>query len=169
MKYQDEFRSRELVQGLASRLRQLAAASARTMTFMEVCGTHTMAIYQYGLRSLLPPRIRLISGPGCPVCVTPNGYLDRAIACCRLPGVTVATFGDMLRVPGSSSSLMEERARGADVRIVYSPLDAVKLAAANSGQTVVFLGVGFETTAPANAMAILQAKAQPPEEISSNH
>jgi len=158
MKYQDEFRSRELVQGLASRLRQLAAASARTMTFMEVCGTHTMAIYQYGLRSLLPPRIRLISGPGCPVCVTPNGYLDRAIACCRIPGVTVATFGDMLRVPGSSSSLMEERARGADVRIVYSPLDAVKLAAANPGQTVVFLGVGFETTTPAIAGSILAAR-----------
>jgi hydrogenase expression/formation protein HypD len=130
------------------------------MTFMEVCGTHTMSIYQYGLRSLLPPQVRLISGPGCPVCVTPNEYVDRSVALCRLPGVIVATFGDMVRVPGSSSSLQEERAKGGDVRIVYSPLDAVALAAANPDRKVVFLGVGFETTAPAIGGSILAARKQ---------
>ena len=98
------------------------------MTFMEVCGTHTMAIYQHGIRSLLPDQIRLISGPGCPVCVTPVGYVDHAVALSRRPGTMIATFGDMLRVPGSSSSLLYEQARGAAIRIVYSPLDAVALA-----------------------------------------
>jgi hydrogenase expression/formation protein HypD len=160
MNYQDEFRQRELVQGLAGRLRQVVAGYDGVMTFMEVCGTHTMAIYRFGLRSMLPPQIRLISGPGCPVCVTPNSYLDRAIAICRLPGVMTVTFGDMMRVPGSSSSLMEERAKGADIRIVYSPLDAVALAAANPERQVVFLGVGFETTAPTIAGSILAAEAQ---------
>jgi hydrogenase expression/formation protein HypD len=160
MKYQDEYRDRDLVQGLARQLAELTAGHDATMTFMEVCGTHTMSIYQYGLRSLLPSQIRLISGPGCPVCVTPNSYLDTAIACCRLPGVAMATFGDMLRVPGSSSSLMEERAKGADIRIVYSPLDAVKLAAEHPDLTVVFLGVGFETTAPTIAGSILAAREQ---------
>ncbi|WP_298268643.1 hydrogenase formation protein HypD [Geobacter sp.] len=160
MNYQDEFRDRSVVLGLAARIRELVAGRTEPMTFMEVCGTHTMSIYQYGLRSLLPPRVRLISGPGCPVCVTPNGYVDRAVALCRLPGVTVATFGDMVRVPGSSSSLIEERARGADVRIVYSPLDAVALAAKNPERKVVFLGVGFETTAPTIAGSILAAKRQ---------
>src|SRR5512133_3774295 len=131
MDYVDEFREPEVVAGFAARIRKLARERALPMTFMEVCGTHTMAIYQYGIRSLLPPEVRLISGPGCPVCVTPNGYLDKAIAYSRLPGIIVATFGDMMRVPGSRSSLMEERARGADVRVVYSPLDAVVLAAGN--------------------------------------
>ena len=157
MNYQDAFRDRELVLGLADGIRRLAAGRSGPMTFMEVCGTHTMAIYQYGLRSLLPPKVRLISGPGCPVCVTPNRYLDQAVACCRQPDTIVATFGDMIRVPGSSSSLMEERARGADVRVVYSPLDAVALAAAHPGKRVIFLGVGFETTAPAVAGSILVA------------
>jgi len=160
MKYQDEYRNREIVQGIAGRLAELSAGVDRVMTFMEVCGTHTMSIYQYGLRALLPQGIRLISGPGCPVCVTPNSYLDMAIACCRQPGVIVATFGDMLRVPGSSSSLMAERAKGADIRIVYSPLDAVKLAAQHPDLKVVFLGVGFETTAPTIAGSILSAKMQ---------
>ena len=160
MNFQDEFRDRELVAGLAERIRRLTAGLTRTMTFMEVCGTHTMAIYQYGLRSLLPPQVRLVSGPGCPVCITPNDYLDRALALSRLPGVTVATFGDMLRVPGSRSSLIEERAKGADIRIVYSPLDAVALAERNPGRRVVFLGVGFETTAPTVAGSILAARAR---------
>ncbi len=158
MNYQDEYRDRELVRGLADRLARLVAGREEPMTFMEVCGTHTMAIYRFGLRSMLPPQVRLISGPGCPVCVTPNDYLDRAIALCRLPGVITATFGDMMRVPGSSSSLMEERAKGADIRIVYSPLDAVALAAANPEKKVVFLGVGFETTAPTVAGSILAAE-----------
>jgi hydrogenase expression/formation protein HypD len=160
MNYQDEFRNREIVLGLARELRELVAGRERPMTFMEVCGTHTMAIYQFGLRQLLPPQVRLISGPGCPVCVTPNGYVDQAIAYCRLPETIVATFGDMVRVPGSSSSLLEERAKGADVRIVYSPLDAVALAKANPGKRVIFLGVGFETTAPTIAGSILVAARQ---------
>jgi len=160
VKYQDEFRDKGIVMGLAARIGELVAGRAEPMTFMEVCGTHTMAIYQYGLRTLLPPQVRLISGPGCPVCVTPNEYLDRAVALCRLPDVIVATFGDMVRVPGSSSSLQEERARGADIRVVYSPLDAVALAATNPGKRVVFLGVGFETTAPAIGGSILAAKGQ---------
>lgn len=160
MKYQDEFRDRDIVQGLASRIRELVASRREPMTFMEVCGTHTMSIYQYGLRTLLPPQVRLISGPGCPVCVTPNEYLDRAVALCRVPDAIIATFGDMVRVPGSSSSLLEERAKGADIRIVYSPLDAVALAAANPGKKVVFLGVGFETTAPAIGGSIMAAKKQ---------
>lgn len=160
MNYQDEFRQKELVQGLAEAIRRLVSGCGRTMTFMEVCGTHTMAIYRFGLRAMLPPEIRLISGPGCPVCVTPNDYLDRAIAISRLPGVITATFGDMMRVPGSSSSLMEERAKGADIRIVYSPLDAITIAAKNRDRKVVFLGVGFETTAPTVAGSILVAEAQ---------
>ncbi len=158
MNYLDAFKSRDVVLGLAERIRLLVAGRAEPMTFMEVCGTHTMAIYQYGIRSLLPPQVRLISGPGCPVCVTPNGYLDRAVALSRLPGVTIATFGDLLRVPGSSSSLMEERARGGDIRVVYSPLDAVALAAKLPERKVVFLGVGFETTAPTIAGSILTAE-----------
>lgn len=160
MNYQDEFRDRSVVLGFAARIKELVAGRTEPLTFMEVCGTHTMSIYQYGLRSLLPPQVRLISGPGCPVCVTPNGYVDRAVALCRLSGVIVATFGDMVRVPGSSSSLLEERAKGADVRIVYSPLDAVALAAKNPDRKVVFLGVGFETTAPTIAGSILAAKQQ---------
>jgi len=160
MNYLDQFRDKEVVKGLARRIAALAKGRKQPLTFMEVCGTHTMAIYQYGLRSLLPPEVRLISGPGCPVCVTPNGYLDRAIALCRLPDLVIATFGDMLRVPGSSSSLMVERAKGADVRVVYSPLDAVQIAAQNPWKRVVFLGVGFETTAPTIAGSILTAKAQ---------
>lgn len=153
----DEFRNRDLVRGLAQLITRLAAGHDKPLTFMEVCGTHTMAIYQFGIRSLLPPGVRLISGPGCPVCVTPVGYVDRAVAHARQPDTIVATFGDMLRVPGSSSSLMQERALGGDIRIVYSPLDAVTLAEKNREKRVVFLGVGFETTAPTIAGTILTA------------
>jgi hydrogenase expression/formation protein HypD len=128
------------------------------MTLMEVCGTHTMAIYQHGIRSLLPASIRLISGPGCPVCVTPVDYVDHAVALARRPGTIVATFGDMVRVSGSSSSLLREKAMGADVRVVYSPLDAVSLAQKHPKRAVVFLGVGFETTTPTIAGSILEAK-----------
>lgn len=158
MNFQDEFRNRKLVATMADNIHRMARELELPVKFMEVCGTHTMAIYQYGLRSLLPDNVRLVSGPGCPVCVTPIGYVDKALACAADPANTVATFGDMLRVPGSCSSLMAERARGADVRIVYSPLDAVSLAADNPGQRVVFLGVGFETTAPAIAASILRAQ-----------
>jgi hydrogenase expression/formation protein HypD len=149
-----EFRNKEIVKGLAARIGELVAGRSETMTFMEVCGTHTMSIYQYGLRSLLPPQVKLISGPGCPVCVTPIGYVDQALAYARLTKTIVATFGDMLRVPGSSSTLLAERARGADIRIVYSPLDAVNLAAKHPDKRVIFLGVGFETTAPTIAGSI---------------
>lgn len=160
MNYMNEFRDRSIVLGFAENIKNLAKGRTKAMTFMEVCGTHTMAIYQYGLRSLLPEGVRLISGPGCPVCVTPNGYIDRAIALSRLPDTIITTFGDMVRVPGSTSSLMEERARGADVRIVYSPLDAVSMAEKNPDKRVVFLGVGFETTAPTIAGSILTAVAK---------
>lgn len=159
MNYMDEFRDRQAVRGFAARIDRLASGTG-PITFMEICGTHTMAIYQYGIRSLLPPGVRLISGPGCPVCVTSNGYLDRAIAYSRRPDTIIATFGDMVRVPGSRSALLEERARGADVRVVYSPLDAVAMARRNPERQVIFLGVGFETTAPAIAGSILAAAAR---------
>ncbi len=157
MKFQDEFRDRELVGNMAANIRCMAQRLAQPVNFMEVCGTHTMSIYQYGIRSLLPDNVRLVSGPGCPVCVTPVGYVDKAVACTADPRTIVATFGDMMRVPGSRSSLMEERATGADVRIVYSPLDAVALARSNPERRVIFLGIGFETTAPTIAASILEA------------
>jgi hydrogenase expression/formation protein HypD len=154
------FADPELVGRIAARIGERAAAWGKSMTFMEVCGTHTMAIQQHAIRSLLPASVRLVSGPGCPVCVTPNVYLDRAVALARLPEVMVATFGDMLRVPGSTTSLMAQRARGGDIRIVYSPLDAVDLAERHPLRKVVFLGVGFETTAPAVAGSIKSAAAR---------
>ncbi|ALC18036.1 hydrogenase maturation protein HypD [Desulfuromonas soudanensis] len=158
MKYSAEFRDPALARGLLAAIAETVAGYRGKMTLMEVCGTHTMAIYQHGIRALLPEGIRLISGPGCPVCVTPVGYVDHAIALARLPGTIVATFGDMVRVPGSSSTLLREKALGADVRIVYSPLDALTIAEHNRQQTVVFLGVGFETTAPTVAGSILEAR-----------
>ncbi|HXV22531.1 MAG TPA: hydrogenase formation protein HypD [Desulfuromonadales bacterium] len=158
MKYTTEFRDPAVAQKLLASIHQTVAGFTGTMTLMEVCGTHTMAIYQHGIRSLLPESIRLISGPGCPVCVTPVDYVDHAVALARRPGTIVATFGDMVRVPGSSSSLLQEKARGADVRVVYSPLDAVALAQKHPAQAVVFLGVGFETTAPTIAGSIIEAK-----------
>ena len=133
---------------------------AAALTFMEVCGTHTMAIARFGLRDLLPADLRLVSGPGCPVCVTAMGELDRVIALARLPEVTLATFGDLVRVPASRSSLAAERAAGADVRVVYSPRDAVEIATAEAEREVVFAGIGFETTAPTVAAALLEAQAR---------
>jgi hydrogenase expression/formation protein HypD len=124
---------------------------------MEVCGTHTMAIHRSGIKSVLPENIRLISGPGCPVCVTPNEYMDRAISLSLAPGVLVTSFGDMLRVPGSTRSLEQARAMGGKVRMVYSPLDALKLADENPEIKVVFLAVGFETTSPTIAATLAQA------------
>jgi hydrogenase expression/formation protein HypD len=142
--------------------RHLAARIARnnrqTVRFMEVCGTHTVSIFRSGIRSLLPARISLISGPGCPVCVTAQQEIDAFIALARQADTLVATFGDLIRVPGSGSSLQQEKADGADVRIVYSSFDAVDLARENPGKRVVFLGVGFETTAPTVAAAILTAR-----------
>jgi len=158
MKYQAEFRDPALAQLQLAAIRETVAGYAGRMTLMEVCGTHTMAIYQHGLRALLPEQIRLISGPGCPVCVTPVGYVDQAVALARRPDTLVATFGDMVRVPGSASSLLREQATGARIKIVYSPLDAVTLAERHPDQSVVFLGVGFETTTPTVAGAILTAR-----------
>lgn len=158
MKYSTEFRDPTVARRLVDVLHELVAGYAGTMTLMEVCGTHTMSIHQCGIRSLLPPQIRLISGPGCPVCVTPIDYVDHAVALARRPGTIIATFGDMMRVPGSTSSLLREKARGADIRAVYSPLDAVALAQKHPEIAVVFLGVGFETTAPTIAGAVLEAK-----------
>jgi len=158
MKLSREFRDPDLARGLLTEIERTVAGHAGTMTLMEVCGTHTMAIYHHGIRGLLPGSIRLISGPGCPVCVTPVDYVDHAVALAREPEVVIATFGDMVRVPGSSSSLQNEQAHGARVRIVYSPLDAVALAQKEPKNRVVFLGVGFETTAPTIAGAILRAE-----------
>jgi hydrogenase expression/formation protein HypD len=139
---------------------ELRAEALPGLTFMEVCGTHTMAIARYGLRELLPEGMRLVSGPGCPVCVTAMADLDHALALTRLPEVTLATFGDLVRVPASRGTLAGERAAGADVRVVYSPRDAVEIAAAEPARQVVFAGIGFETTAPTVAAALLEARAR---------
>jgi hydrogenase expression/formation protein HypD len=154
LKYLDEFRNADLLRG---QLRGILAFPFRA-AFMEVCGTHTMAISRSGLRTALSAKVELVSGPGCPVCVTSQGDMGRAIALAGLEGVTLATFGDMMRVPGPQGTLMEASSRGADVRVVYSPLDAVALAEENPERRVVFLGVGFETTAPTVAAAVLRAR-----------
>jgi hydrogenase expression/formation protein HypD len=129
----------------------------KPVALMEVCGTHTMAIARSGIRTLLPPGFKLLSGPGCPVCVTAQGDIDAVIELVSQPEITLVTFGDMMRVPGTYSSLQEERSRGADVRVVYSPLDALQIARKNSNREVVFLGIGFETTAPAVGITVEQA------------
>jgi len=147
------------VAGLAARVARAAERLPRRVTLMEVCGTHTHAIAAAGLRRLLPDRVRLIAGPGCPVCVTPVGYVDRAEALARRRATTVATFGDLMRVPSSRGSLERVRAEGADVRVVYSPRDALRIAREEPGRTVVFLAVGFETTTPTVAGALAEAEA----------
>ncbi len=157
MKYIDEFRDPALARTLLARIE---ARSTRPVRLMEFCGGHTHAILRYGLRDLLPPTVDLRSGPGCPVCVTANSDLDRAIALAQVPGLILTTFGDMVRVPGSRRSLQDAKAKGADVRIVYSTLDALRIAHDNPTRPVVFLGVGFETTAPTVAAALLQASAE---------
>jgi hydrogenase expression/formation protein HypD len=154
MKYIDEYRDRTLIRKLSDRI---AATASRPYTFMEVCGGHTMALHKFGIPALLPDLIRLKTGPGCPVCVTGKSYIDRALAYARTPNVIVCTYGDLLRVPGSHSSLYHERAAGADIRIVYSLLEAMGIARENPSKRVVFLGIGFETTAPGSAVGIVQA------------
>jgi hydrogenase expression/formation protein HypD len=153
MKFIDEFRQKELVQAIVRRMGEEASPA----TVMEVCGTHTMAAARFGLKSLLPPGVRLISGPGCPVCVTDQLDLDGFLALAGLPQTVLASFGDMLRVPGTYTSLERQRAQGAEVRVVYAPLDAVDLARQNPGKQVVFFGVGFETTTPTTALALKMA------------
>jgi len=154
VKFLDEYRESATATQLARLIRETVH---RPWTLMEVCGGQTHTIVKSGLMDLLPPEITLVHGPGCPVCVTPVELIDKSIAIAALPGTIFCSFGDMLRVPGSSKSLLDIKASGADVRIVYSPLDAVKLARANPSREVVFFAVGFETTAPANAMAVWQA------------
>jgi hydrogenase expression/formation protein HypD len=155
VKFRDEYRD-------AAAARRVADAIARTLTrpwtIMEVCGGQTHAIVRFGIDALLPPGLTLLHGPGCPVCVTPVAYVDQAIALAGRPEVTLCSFGDMLRVPGSQGDLLAAKSRGADVRIVYSPLDALAIARAEPARTVVLFAVGFETTAPAHAMAALRAR-----------
>jgi hydrogenase expression/formation protein HypD len=154
MKLVDEYRDADVVARLSAGIRRV---TTRPWTLMEICGGQTHSIVKNGLEALLPEGLELVHGPGCPVCVTPVELIDAAIEIAAKPGVVFTSFGDMLRVPGSRGSLLEARAAGADVRIVYSALDAVKIAAANPELQVVFFAVGFETTAPGNALAVLQA------------
>ncbi|MFA5787037.1 MAG: hydrogenase formation protein HypD [Actinomycetota bacterium] len=155
MKYLEEFRDPKAVRELAVRI---AAKATRPWVLMEICGGQTHTIVKQGLDRLLPESVEFVHGPGCPVCVTPLEQIDRAIAIARRPEVTFCSFGDMLRVPGSDTDLLEVKSAGGDVRIVYSPLDALALAQKRPDRQVVFFAVGFETTAPANAMAVAQAK-----------
>jgi hydrogenase expression/formation protein HypD len=157
MKYIDEYRQRETAERFAN---AIARVTARPWTIMEVCGGQTHAIVKFGIDELLPKEITLVHGPGCPVCVTPLELIDKAIEIASRPGVIFCSFGDMLRVPGSKTDLLAVKANRGDVRIVYSPLDAVKIARENPSKDVVFFAVGFETTAPANAMAVFQANQQ---------
>lgn len=155
MRFTDEYRNAKLGKRLVGRIQQ---NSRKRIRLMEFCGGHTIAIFKYGIRQLLPPTVEMLSGPGCPVCVTANEDLDKAIALSRLPDVIVATFGDLLRVPGSYSSLQQARAEGNDIRVVYSTLEALDIARENPERQVIFIGIGFETTAPTIAASILQAE-----------
>jgi len=154
MKFVDEYRDAAIVRRLSE---AIARAATRPWTVMEICGGQTHAIVKYGLDELLPPGVTLVHGPGCPVCVTPVELIDQAVELARRPGVILCSFGDMLRVPGTTIDLLTAKARGGDVRIVYSPLDAVALARSHPTREVVFFAVGFETTAPANALAVTRA------------
>ncbi|MBA1146119.1 hydrogenase formation protein HypD [Ectothiorhodospiraceae bacterium WFHF3C12] len=155
MKYVDEYRGRDEARKLANAIHRM---TTRPHTLMEVCGGQTHAIVKFGIDTLLPDQVELIHGPGCPVCVTPVEIIDKALEVAARPEVIFCSFGDMLRVPGSGSDLLSVKADGGDVRMVYSPLDAVRIARRNPDREVVFFAVGFETTAPANAMAVLQAE-----------
>ena len=157
MRYITEYRDAELVQGV---LKQIKSTITKPWVMMEICGGQTHAIMRHGIDQLLPSHIELVHGPGCPVCVTPLELIDKALAIASQPGVIFTSYGDMLRVPGSGSDLFSVRAAGGDVRVVYSPLDAVKIARENPELEVVFFAIGFETTAPPNAMSVVQAQKQ---------
>lgn len=163
MKYVDEFRDPEKARFLLSEIETLVGeietCRTRPLSIMEVCGGHTHSIFKYGIETMLPDAIELVHGPGCPVCVLPMGRVDDCVALAETPGVIFTTFGDAMRVPGSRKSLMQAKAEGADVRMVYSPLDALDLARANPDNEVVFFGLGFETTMPSTALTVLQAEA----------
>jgi hydrogenase expression/formation protein HypD len=159
MRFVDEFRDPEVITKTAEEIRRLADPS-RHYRIMEVCGGHTHAIYRFGLKDILPSNVELIHGPGCPVCVLPMGRIDDGLALAQQPDVIFTAFGDMMRVPGTQGSPLEHKARGMDVRIVYSPSDALKLAKANPDKHVMFFAVGFETTAPSSALTLIRAKAE---------
>ncbi|MEN8117700.1 MAG: hydrogenase formation protein HypD [Bacteroidota bacterium] len=154
MKHIDEYRDKKLVDLL---LKQIWEAGKTPVRLMEVCGGHTVAIRKFGIPSLLPPTIQLLSGPGCPVCVTGKSFIDKAIKLANEPNTIVTTYGDLVRVPGSASTLEKERANGADIRMIYSSLDALEIAKQNPTQKVIFPGIGFETTSPASAVTVVQA------------
>src|ERR687886_569489 len=156
MKYVDEYRDPELARKIAEEIGRISEGKA--LKIMEVCGGHTHTIYKHGIEDVLPRNIDLVHGPGCPVCVIPMGRVDDAIAIARTSGVIFATFGDMMRVPSSRGSLLDAKAEGADVRFVYSPLDALRLAREHRDREVVFFAVGFETTAPSTAATLLRAR-----------
>jgi hydrogenase expression/formation protein HypD len=157
MKYVSEFRDAELARAVAARIAALAETDRR-YKIMEICGGHTHTIYRHGIKDLLPPQIELVHGPGCPVCVLPMGRVDDGIAVAERPEVIFTCFGDMLRVPGSKGNLLEAKSRGADVRMVYSPLDALRIARENPDREVVFFAIGFETTAPSTALTLQRAR-----------
>ena len=163
MKYVDEFRDPEKARTLLREIEDLTAsivaARGRPLQIMEVCGGHTHSIFKYGISNMLPVEIELVHGPGCPVCVLPMGRVDDCVALAETPGVIFTTFGDAMRVPGSRKSLLQAKADGADIRMVYSPLDALKLARENPDREVIFFGLGFETTMPSTAFTVLQAEA----------
>ena len=159
MKYVDEFRDPAAAKDLLAAIAKMADKLGRPLRFMEVCGGHTHTIYRNGLEYLLPESVEFVHGPGCPVCVIPMGRVNDAVWLAQRPGVIFTTFGDMMRVPGTEGSLLQAQARGADVRFVYSPLDALKIARDNPGREVVFFAVGFETTAPSTAITLAQAAA----------
>ena len=166
MKYVDEFRDPDRARALTYEIHRLVERIARTrgglerpLQIMEVCGGHTHSIFRYGIHQMLPPEVEFVHGPGCPVCVLPMGRVDDCVALAERPEVIFTTFGDAMRVPGSSKSLLKAKADGADVRMVYSPLDALTIARANPHREVIFFGLGFETTMPSTAMTVLQAQA----------
>ncbi|GAA0950242.1 hydrogenase formation protein HypD [Actinocorallia libanotica] len=159
MRFVDEYRDGGRARALAARIAALCEPGRR-YKFMEVCGGHTHTIYKHGLEDLLPEQVELVHGPGCPVCVIPMGRVDDAMAIAREPGVIMTSFGDLMRVPGGTGSFLDAKARGADIRMVYSPLDALRIARENPGRRVVFMAIGFETTAPSTAMTVLRAAAE---------
>ncbi|MGH9060634.1 MAG: hydrogenase formation protein HypD, partial [Acidimicrobiales bacterium] len=169
MRFVDEYRDPTAARGLFRRI--TALAEDQQFKFMEVCGGHTHTIYRHGIEHVLPESVELVHGPGCPVCVIPMGRVDDAIAVASEPGVIFTSFGDMMRVPGSRGNLLEAKARGADVRFVYSPLDALRIAQENPDRRVVFFAVGFETTAPSTAITLIKARAESVANFSvfSNH
>ncbi|WP_020176861.1 hydrogenase formation protein HypD [Methyloferula stellata] len=164
MQYVDEFRDPDKAASLITAIKELTQkleiSSEKPLHIMEVCGGHTHAIFRYGISNMLPPEIEFVHGPGCPVCVLPMGRVDDCVAIAETPGVIFTTFGDAMRVPGSKKSLLQAKADGADIRMVYSPLDALALARDNPDREVVFFGLGFETTAPSTAFTVLQAEAE---------